>query len=212
MLNRTLLRDGVVHARKFGPGRLDRLDNIGNNRLGAVVDRRMRAERLDKVKVGRRARRDDRDARAGRELDRGAPDRGGPAVDEDDLALARRVRGLGAREREVQVVGLVETGRGGRERERQDGGLVERDIVRDRRREEGVDDRELLEARVLRLARHKRLAVSARGTGQGERCVGIEGRIKEGTHPRTRSPFLTLVTPSPTSRTSPATSVPRMNG
>lgn len=30
--------------------------------------------------------------------------------------------------------------------------------------------------------------------------------------PRTRSPILNLVTPFPTSKTSPATSVPRMNG
>ena len=208
LLDRALLRDGVVHAGELGSGSLDRADGIVDERVGAVVDRGSGAERLDQVKVGRRARRHDRDARRDRELDRRRPDRGRTAVDEDDFAL--RFCRIRLWERQVEVVPLVQTGGGGRQSEREDRRLVERDRIRDRRGEERADDRVFLESRVFRLARTESGAVPVRG----QDSIRSPGRRKErsATHARTRSPFLTLVTPSATSTTVPATSVPRMNG
>jgi len=212
-LDAAVLRDGVERAGVLAALLLDGGDERRHELvLGrAVVEGGGGAEALDEVEVGRRARRHDAHARGGGELDRARADRRRAAVDEEDLALAVRVGrvGLGVRQREEAL--RIEARGGGREAEGQNGRLVPAEHVGDGGNEEGVDDGEALERRVLGLAAREGLAVSvAEIVSLG--CL-VESEVRdEGTHPRTRSPLLTFETPSPTSTTSPATSVPRMNG
>ena len=134
-------------------------------------------------------------------------DAAGAAPDKDGLSRRGRVgvAALGERERKRLLLEKAGGCRGDGEGQHRGGGVGEG--VRDLRDDECVQCGVELEAALGGVV------------GEEGECVavGAQGKRRsrwgsDQTYPKTRSPFLTCVTPSPTSWTSPATSVPRMLG